>query len=68
MYTRGSAIYSVIATGMPSRHQGELTKTYIESPGFMVEAHQHFVFYLIILQVYTGYWWWYIMVCYLVPY
>ena len=68
IYTRELARYRVIATDVPSQHQGRVTVFYRDFLQFMVESQWHFTPSVFSLHLVLGGRRWYIVGCYLTPY
>ena len=67
IYTRESAGYRVVVTDAPSRHRGGLALFYRPSPLFEVEAVWEYGPNVLIFEVATGAWLWFIIGSYLAP-
>ena len=65
--TRESAGYPVVATDALSQHRGGVALFYTPSPLFEVEAVREYGPNVLIFEIATGAWRWYIIGCYLAP-
>ena len=67
VYTCKSDGYRVVTMDAPSRHRGVVAVLYWPSPQYLVKAIQKFGPNVVVFQLVTEEWRWYIIGCYLAP-